>query len=75
MAHRSMAVSRVLVPAVTMPETTIGLTYESTLDGRNAARHERSVHAGSGEVGWIVCDPPAPMSKWISFAPDAAFAA
>ncbi len=31
------------------PETTIGLTYESTDDGRNAARHERSVHAGSGD--------------------------
>ena len=35
------------------PETTIGLKYESTDDGRNAARHEvrheRSVHAGSGD--------------------------
>jgi hypothetical protein len=30
-------------------ETTIGLKYESTLDGRNAARHERSVVAGSGD--------------------------
>ena len=31
------------------PETTIGLTYASTGDGRNAAKHERSVHAGSGD--------------------------
>jgi hypothetical protein len=32
-------------------ETTIGLKYESTLDGRNAARHERSTVAGSGDPG------------------------
>jgi hypothetical protein len=31
------------------PETTIGLKYESTLDGRQAAVHERSSHAGSGD--------------------------
>jgi hypothetical protein len=31
------------------PETTIGIKYESTLDGRNAASHERSHHAGSGD--------------------------
>jgi hypothetical protein len=31
------------------PESTIGIKYESTLDGRNAARHEPSVHAGSGD--------------------------
>lgn len=31
------------------PETTIGLTYESTGDGRNAAKHERPIHAGSGD--------------------------
>jgi protoporphyrinogen oxidase len=30
-------------------ETTIGMKYSSTNDGRNAAVHERSVHAGSGE--------------------------
>ncbi|HEV7299387.1 MAG TPA: FAD-dependent oxidoreductase [Tepidisphaeraceae bacterium] len=30
-------------------ESTIGIKYESTDDGRNAARHERSVHAGSGD--------------------------
>ena len=30
-------------------ETTIGMKYESTLDGRNAATHERSANAGSGE--------------------------
>jgi len=31
------------------PETTIGMKYESTLDGRNAAVHERPKVAGSGE--------------------------
>lgn len=30
-------------------ETTIGMTYRVTDDGRNAAVHERSTHAGSGE--------------------------
>lgn len=31
------------------PETTIGMVYTVTDDGRNAAVHERSTHAGSGE--------------------------
>jgi hypothetical protein len=31
------------------PEATIGIKYESTLDGRNAANHERSHLAGSGD--------------------------
>ncbi|AIE84280.1 UDP-galactopyranose mutase [Fimbriimonas ginsengisoli Gsoil 348] len=31
------------------PETTIGIKYESTEDGRKAAAHERSVKAGSGD--------------------------
>jgi protoporphyrinogen oxidase len=31
------------------PEATIGIKYQSTSDGRNAARHERSVLAGSGD--------------------------
>src|SRR5215218_3792109 len=31
------------------PEQTIGIKYESTDDGRNAARHERSPLAGSGD--------------------------
>src|SRR3954463_1302367 len=31
------------------PESTIGIKYESTDDGRNAARHEPSKHAGSGD--------------------------
>jgi hypothetical protein len=30
-------------------ETTIGMRYASTTDGRNAAVHERSTHAGSGD--------------------------
>ena len=31
------------------PETTIGMKYSSTADGRNAAVHERSALAGSGD--------------------------
>ena len=31
------------------PEQTIGIKYESTMDGRNAASHERSALAGSGD--------------------------
>src|SRR5204863_167944 len=31
------------------PEQTVGIRYESTLDGRNAATHERSRFAGSGD--------------------------
>ncbi len=31
------------------PETTIGIKYESTVDGRQAASHERGSHAGSGQ--------------------------
>jgi len=31
------------------PESTIGIKYESTNDGRNAARHEPSKYAGSGD--------------------------
>ncbi|MDX2131139.1 MAG: FAD-dependent oxidoreductase [Planctomycetota bacterium] len=31
------------------PETTIGMVYRVTDDGRNAASHERPAHAGSGE--------------------------
>jgi len=31
------------------PETTIGMTYQITQDGREAAVHERSAQAGSGE--------------------------
>lgn len=43
-------------------ETTIGMTYRVTDDGRNAASHERSTHAGSGEkklagVGHAKADP------------------
>jgi hypothetical protein len=42
-------------------EQTIGIKYESTLDGRNAARHERSAHAGSGDPGKKL-SPEAPVS-------------
>lgn len=33
------------------PEITIGMKYSSTMDGRNAAAHERSAVAGSGDPG------------------------
>ncbi len=36
------------------PETTIGMTYRITADGREAATHERSAHAGSGEKKLLV---------------------
>lgn len=40
-------------------ETTIGMVYQVTEDGRQAAVHERSVHAGSGEKK----TPPAAAAK------------
>ncbi|HEY8747375.1 MAG TPA: FAD-dependent oxidoreductase [Tepidisphaeraceae bacterium] len=40
-------------------ETTIGMKYESTLDGRNAAVHERSKVAGSGEKRLKALSPNA----------------
>src|SRR5437762_622120 len=50
------------------PEQTIGIKYESTLDGRNAAKHERSTLAGSGDPKRVVpASPVAPKSS-----PDAA---
>jgi protoporphyrinogen oxidase len=39
------------------PETTIGMRYTVTEDGRNAATHERPGHAGSGEK------KPAPAAE------------
>jgi protoporphyrinogen oxidase len=36
------------------PETTIGMTYRITEDGRQAASHERSALAGSGEAKVVV---------------------
>lgn len=47
------------------PETTIGLTYECTDDGRNAARHERSVHAGSGDPKKTAGRSPAAFSAGV----------
>src|SRR3954447_1855763 len=47
------------------PETTIGIKYESTLDGRQAATHERSHHAGSG-------DPKRTVVAAAKTSPDAA---
>ncbi|MEA2707414.1 MAG: hypothetical protein QOF78_15 [Phycisphaerales bacterium] len=51
------------------PESTIGIKYESTLDGRNAATHERSHLAGSGDpkrasgVATSVAMSPAPSKS------------
>ncbi|MFN7021381.1 MAG: hypothetical protein ACK4WH_08660, partial [Phycisphaerales bacterium] len=45
------------------PEHTIGMVYRVTDDGRRAAVHERSVHAGSGEK------KPAPPSTLAPTAP------
>ena len=39
------------------PETTIGMQYQVTADGRNAAVHERSTHAGSGEKKLAAAGP------------------
>src|SRR5206468_6801426 len=44
------------------PETTIGMKYESTLDGRNAATHERSTVAGSGDPRKAVKTSPEKMA-------------
>ena len=41
-------------------EQTIGIKYESTLDGRNAAKHERSTLAGSGDPKKAKLIPEAP---------------
>ncbi len=40
------------------PETTIGLVYSATEDGRGAAVHERPVVAGSGEKRLLRGEPP-----------------
>jgi protoporphyrinogen oxidase len=44
------------------PETTIGMKYSSTLDGRNAAVHERSAVAGSGEKRLKAVPDPASIT-------------
>ena len=44
------------------PESTIGIKYESTLDGRNAARHERAHVAGSGDPKRAPASTSAPIS-------------
>ncbi len=41
------------------PETTIGMVYTVTEDGRNAAVHERSTKAGSGEKRIVETKPAA----------------
>jgi len=53
------------------PEQTIGIKYESTLDGRNAARHERSALAGSGDPKRTQVSVPAAQKT----SPDAAISA
>lgn len=58
------------------PETTIGMKYASTLDGRAAAVHERSPVAGSGEKrlvprlsGASKTHPAAPLQTMIGDKP------
>src|SRR4051794_36894863 len=53
------------------PETTIGIKYESTLDGRQAATHERSHHAGSGDPKRVAA-ASAPAGATAKASPDAA---
>jgi protoporphyrinogen oxidase len=47
------------------PEQTIGIKYESTLDGRQAATHERSALAGSG-------DPKKAADRMVAAGPQSA---
>ena len=47
-------------------EQTIGIKYESTLDGRNAARHERSHLAGSGDPKRTVVAKPGEAAVLIT---------
>ncbi|MFZ4573139.1 MAG: protoporphyrinogen/coproporphyrinogen oxidase, partial [Phycisphaerales bacterium] len=51
------------------PETTIGMRYSVTTDGRNAAVHERSTHAGSGEKKLVAEVKPLPAVPSIAEAP------
>ena len=53
------------------PETTIGMKYASTIDGRNAAVHERSAVAGSGEKRAAIASGAA-TSVAAKASPDAA---
>src|SRR5436190_7043989 len=53
-------INRLLLGA---PEATIGIKYESTLDGRNAATHERSHLAGSGDPKRTVKSSPDTATK------------
>ncbi len=48
------------------PETTIGMKYTSTLDGRNAAVHERSHVAGSGDPKRVVAGAGAATTSTLS---------
>lgn len=49
-------------------ETTIGLVYETTHDGREAARHERPAAAGSGEKRLVEPKPIPPSHSGMPFA-------
>lgn len=50
------------------PETTIGMVYRVTDDGRNAAVHERPAHAGSGEKR-LAPGGPAPVGAEVKPVP------
>ena len=56
-------------------ETTIGMVYRITTDGREAAVHERSAHAGSGEKKLPVQSAPAAPTPASSNAKAASSAA
>ena len=59
------------------PEHTIGIKYESTLDGRQAAKHERSHVAGSGdpkkmkELAELIRDTPGCVSAVVPIGNEA----
>ncbi|HEX2839487.1 MAG TPA: FAD-dependent oxidoreductase [Phycisphaerales bacterium] len=53
-------------------ETTIGMVYKVTEDGRNAASHERPGHAGSGEKRLAASRPIADEGPVIEVKPEPA---
>jgi protoporphyrinogen oxidase len=52
------------------PETTIGMKYSSTADGRNAAVHEKSRHSGSGDPQKLALAASGARSNDPDRAPD-----
>ncbi|MFO0833199.1 MAG: FAD-dependent oxidoreductase [Phycisphaerales bacterium] len=60
-------VNRLLLGEV---ETTIGMVYKVTEDGRNAAMHERPSHAGSGEKRLVGARPIADEGPLVEVKPE-----